>query len=81
MDLTAFARGEDIERFGDFIVNGALKPLIAAIEGFALAGGLEMALSCDLIVAARGAKLGIPETKVGLFAAGGGLARLASRAS
>jgi len=55
------------------------KPLIAAIEGFALAGGLEIALSCDLVVAAAGARLGIPETGVGLFAAGGALLRLPRR--
>jgi enoyl-CoA hydratase len=79
MDLKAFARGEEIGPFMEFVVHGAKKPLIAAVEGFALAGGLEMALSCDFIVAAKGAKLGIPETKVGLFAAGGGLMRLPSR--
>jgi enoyl-CoA hydratase len=62
-----------------FVQQGAQKPLIGAIEGFALAGGLELALSCDLLVAARGAKLGIPEVNVGLFAAGGGLLRLPSR--
>lgn len=79
MDLKAFARGEDIGPMMNFVQNGAEKPLIGAIEGFALAGGLELALSCDLLVAARGAKLGIPEVKVGLFAAGGGLLRLPSR--
>ena len=52
------------------------KPLIAAIEGFAVAGGLEVALACDLIVAARGARLGIPEVKRSLVAAGGALLRL-----
>src|SRR5207237_1443849 len=52
------------------------KPLIAAIEGFAVAGGFEIALACDLIVAARGAKLGIPEVKRSLVAAGGALLRL-----
>ncbi|MDH3706622.1 MAG: crotonase/enoyl-CoA hydratase family protein [Acidimicrobiia bacterium] len=55
------------------------KPLVAAIEGFALAGGLEVALSCDLLVAAAGARMGIPETGVGLFAAGGALLRLPRR--
>lgn len=79
MDLKAFARGEDLGQFTDFIRHGARKPLIAAIEGFALAGGLEMALVCDLLVAAEGARLGIPEVKVGLFAAGAGLMRLPSR--
>ncbi len=79
MDLKAFARGEDIGPMMRFVRNGAQKPLIGAIEGFALAGGLELALSCDLLVAAEGAKLGIPEAGVGLFAAGGGLLRLPSR--
>ena len=49
------------------------------MEGFALAGGLEIALTCDLIVAAKGVKLGIPEVNKGLFAAGGGLFRLPER--
>jgi enoyl-CoA hydratase len=79
MDLKAFSRGEDIGPMMTFIQNGSTKPLIGAIEGFALAGGLELALTCDLLVAASGAKLGIPEVKVGLFAAGGGLLRLPSR--
>ena len=79
MDLKAFSRGEDIGPMMTFVQNGAEKPLIGAIEGFALAGGLELALSCDLLVAARGARLGIPEVGVGLFAAGGGLLRLPSR--
>jgi enoyl-CoA hydratase len=79
MDLKAFARGEDIGPMMKFIRNGARKPLIGAIEGFALAGGLELALTCDLMVAAKGAKLGIPEVSVGLFAAAGGLLRLPSR--
>ena len=55
------------------------KPIIAAIEGFAVAGGLEVALACDLIVAAAGAKLGIPEVKRSLVAAGGALLRLPRR--
>jgi enoyl-CoA hydratase len=79
MDLKAFSRGEDIGPMMTFIQRGAQKPLIGAIEGFALAGGLELALTCDLLVAAKGAKLGIPEVNVGLFAAGGGLLRLPSR--
>ena len=76
MDLKAFARGEDIGPFLTFARTGAEKPLIAAIEGFAVAGGLEMALTCDLLVAASGSKLGIREVKVGLFAAAGGVLRL-----
>ncbi|MBJ30905.1 MAG: enoyl-CoA hydratase [Acidimicrobiaceae bacterium] len=79
MDLKAFSRGEDIGPMLEYVSNGAEKPLIAAIEGFALAGGLELALACDLLVAAEGAKLGIPEVGVGLFAAGAGLFRLPSR--
>ncbi len=79
MDLKAFSRGEDIGPMMTFVREGAKKPLIGAIEGFALAGGLELALSCDLLVAAKGVKLGIPEAGVGLFAAAGGLLRLPSR--
>ena len=62
--------------FAGITRRAAAKPLIAAIEGFAVAGGLEVALACDLIVAARGARLGIPEVKRSLVAAGGGLLRL-----
>ena len=79
MDLEAFAAGEDIGPLMTFIKKGAKKPLIGALEGFALAGGLELALTCDLLVAAKGVKLGIPEVGVGLFAGGGGLQRLPSR--
>jgi len=79
MDLKAFAAGEDIGPMQTFIQAGAEKPLIAAVEGFAIAGGLELALSCDLMVAGSGAKFGIREVKVGLFAAGGGLMRLPAR--
>jgi enoyl-CoA hydratase len=79
MDLKAFLKGEDVSGLFTFVQHGSKKPLIGAIEGFALAGGLEMALTCDLLVAAKGAKLGIPEAGVGLFAAAGGLLRLPSR--
>ncbi len=82
MDLKAFAAGEmpwvEGRGFAGIAERGSAKPLIAAIEGFAVAGGLEIALSCDLIVAAEGAKLGIPEVKRSLVAAGGGLLRLPS---
>ena len=83
MDLGAFVRGES-PWFGDrgfagIAQRSARKPLIAAIEGFAVAGGMEIALACDLIVAARGAKLGIPEAKRSLVAAGGALLRLPRR--
>lgn len=76
MDLKAFSRGEDVSGLFRFVQGAAEKPLIAAVEGFALAGGLELALTCDLIVAGKNAKFGIPEVKVGLFAAAGGLMRL-----
>ncbi len=79
MDLKAFATEGPPKGFNDFLQAGAKKPLIAAVEGFALAGGLEIALSCDLIVAAKGVKIGIPEVNKGLFAAGGGLFRLPNR--
>jgi len=79
MDLKAFAAGGPPIGFDTFLENGARKPLIAAIEGFALAGGLEVALTCDLLVCAEGVKLGIPEANVGLFAAGGALLRLPRR--
>jgi len=79
MDLKAFANEGSPANFQTFLENGSRKPLIAAIEGFALAGGLEIALTCDLLVAAKGVKIGIPEVKRGLLAAGGGLFRLSSR--
>ncbi|NDJ89711.1 crotonase/enoyl-CoA hydratase family protein [Mycolicibacter kumamotonensis] len=79
MDLKAFAT-EQAPVDGDRLLQqGCGKPLIAAIEGFAMAGGLELALLCDLLVAAEDAKLGIPEVQVGLFAAGGALVRLPRR--
>jgi enoyl-CoA hydratase len=80
MDLKAFVTGErpwvGDRGFAGIVQRGPVKPLIAAIEGFAVAGGVEVALACDLIVAARGAKLGIPEVKRSLVAAGGALLRL-----
>ncbi len=79
MDLKAFATEGVPKSFGQFLQAGSKKPLIAAVEGFALAGGLEIALTCDLIVAAKGVKLGIPEVNKGLVAAGGGLFRLPAR--
>lgn len=83
MDLKAFLEGDvpifEDRGFGGFAQKPPRKPLIAAIEGFAVAGGLEMALACDLIVAAKDAKLGLPEVKRSLIAAGGGLLRLAQR--
>jgi enoyl-CoA hydratase len=83
MDLGAFVKGESpwfADRgFAGIAQRAARKPLIAAIEGFAVAGGMEIALACDLIVAARGAKMGIPEAKRSLVAAGGALLRLPRR--
>lgn len=79
MDLKAFARGEDIGPLTTFIREGSSKPLIAAIEGYALAGGCEIALTCDLLVASEGSKIGIREVKVGLFAGAGGVFRLPAR--
>jgi enoyl-CoA hydratase len=80
MDLKAFVTGErpwvGDRGFAGIVRRASVKPLIAAIEGFAVAGGLEVALACDLIVAARGARLGIPEVKRSLVAAGGALLRL-----
>ncbi len=83
MDLKAFAAGERVRvegrGFAGIVERPPDKPLIAAIEGFAVAGGLEVALACDLVVAARGARLGIPEVKRSLVAAGGALLRLPAR--
>ena len=83
MDLGAFVKGESPyygdRGFAGITQRSSRKPLIAAIEGFAVAGGFEVALSCDLIVAAKGAKLGIPESKRSLVAAGGALLRLPRR--
>ena len=79
MDLKAFTTDGVPDGMGQLVRDGAHKPLIAAVEGFALAGGLELVLMCDLLVAATGSKLGIPEASVGLFAAGLGLFRLAHR--
>src|SRR5215211_615593 len=84
MDLKAFAESGERPWAGDrgfagIVQRPAEKPLIAAIEGFAVAGGLEVALACDLIVASREARLGIPEVKRGLVAAGGALRQLPRR--
>jgi enoyl-CoA hydratase len=83
MDLGAFVKGESAwfgdRGFAGITQRSARKPLIAAIEGFALAGGMEIALACDLIVAARGARMGIPEVKRSLVAAGGALLRMPRR--
>ncbi len=83
MDLKGFLRGErpSVEGRGFLGLNERppRKPLIAAVEGYALAGGFEVALSCDLIVAAENANFGLPEVKRGLMATAGGLLRLPHR--
>lgn len=80
MDLKDFAAGSfptvEGRGFAGITEQPPKKPVIAAVEGFALAGGLEVALTCDLIVASEGAKFGIPEVSVGLFAGAGALLRL-----
>ena len=80
MDLKGFLRGESpsIEGrgFGGIVQKPPEKPLIAAVEGYALAGGLELMIACDLVVASTGAKFGIPEVKRGLVAAAGGVMML-----
>ncbi|HJT94102.1 MAG TPA: crotonase/enoyl-CoA hydratase family protein, partial [Mycobacterium sp.] len=82
MDLKAFARGENVVVEGrgmGFTERPPVKPLIAAVEGYALAGGTELALATDLIVASKDSAFGIPEVKRGLIAGGGGLLRLPQR--
>jgi enoyl-CoA hydratase len=80
MDLKGFLRGETPfvkgRGFAGLTEAPPKKPLIAAINGYALAGGFEIMLSCDLVVANKDAKFGIPEAKRGLAAAAGGLMRL-----
>jgi enoyl-CoA hydratase len=81
-DLKVLSAGRDKElftkrgNFGGFVLLPRTKPVIAAVEGPALAGGCELALACDLIVASTTAKFGLPEVKRSLVAAAGGLARL-----
>ncbi|MFJ7215424.1 crotonase/enoyl-CoA hydratase family protein [Amycolatopsis sp. NPDC098790] len=83
MDLKAALKGESPSvpgrGFGGLTEAELAKPLIAAVEGFAMGGGFELALGCDLIVAAEDAKFGLPEVKRGLIAAGGGVLRLPKR--
>ena len=76
MDLKAFARDGLPDRVDDIFRLGCSKPLIAAIEGVAVGGGLELALIADLLVAARDARFGSPEVMFGLFPGGGALLRL-----
>lgn len=82
MDLKAFARGEEVAIPGrgmGFTQRPPTKPVIAAVEGHALAGGAEIALATDLIVASTDATFGVPEVKRGLVAGGGALLRLPRR--
>ncbi len=83
MDLKAFLTGSRPEIVGRGLVGitekPPSKPMIAAVEGYALAGGCEIALACDMIVAADNAVFGIPEVKRGLVAGSGGLVRLPQR--
>jgi enoyl-CoA hydratase len=83
MDLKAFLRGETpaIEGRGlcGITRTPPRKPLIAAVEGGALAGGFELVLACDLVVAGRGARFGVPEVKRSLVAAGGAALLLPQR--
>ena len=85
MDLKAFTAGEAGEimgakgGFGGIAQRGFTKPLIAAVNGSALAGGCEIMLACDLVVAVEGAVFGIPEVKRGLMAGAGALIRLPKR--
>jgi len=79
MDLKAFIAGElpvvEGRGFAGLCEKPPRKPLIGAVEGYALAGGCELAMSCDLLVVSEAAKFGIPEAKLGLVAGAGGLLR------
>jgi len=83
MDLKGFARGErpvvEGRGFAGIVRRPPSKPIIAAVEGYALAGGFEIVLACDLVVAAEDARFGLPEVRRGLTAAAGGLLRLQHR--
>jgi enoyl-CoA hydratase len=83
LKVVAQGRANDIARgkggFAGIVTRDFPKPIIAAVQGPALAGGFEIVLSCDLVVAADTARFGIPEVKRGLMAAAGGLIRLPKR--
>ena len=83
MDLKAWMSGDmpNIEGrgFGGITITPPRKPLIAAVEGYALAGGFELMLACDLVVAAQGSKFGVPEVKRALVAGGGAALLLPQR--
>lgn len=86
MDLKAFSKGEGVpvvspRGFAGFVERPPNKPIVAAVEGFALGGGFEIVLACDLVVAATDAKFGLTEVQRGIAPSGGGLLRLATRVS
>lgn len=66
----------DVARRPVDMIEGHRKPVIAAVQGFALGGGFEVALACDLVIAAENARFGLPEPKLGLVPGGGGTQRL-----
>jgi enoyl-CoA hydratase len=82
-DLRAVQQGDraahPVRGFAGIVRRPPVKPIIAAVEGFAVAGGMEIALACDLVVASRGARFGLPEVKRSLVASAGGLLRLPDR--
>ncbi|NUT44922.1 MAG: crotonase/enoyl-CoA hydratase family protein [Thermoactinospora sp.] len=83
MDLKGFLTGDfphvEGRGFGGITERPPAKPLVAAVEGYALAGGFELVLSCDIVVASSEAKFGLPEPKRGLVAGAGGIMRLPRR--
>lgn len=83
MDLKGFLAGDSpnfADRgFGGIVERPPVKPIIAAVEGYALAGGFELVLACDLVVASEAAKFGLPEVRRSLVAGAGGLLRLPKR--
>ncbi|HTX85770.1 MAG TPA: crotonase/enoyl-CoA hydratase family protein [Streptosporangiaceae bacterium] len=83
MDLKGFLAGDspsfEDRGFGGIVERPPVKPIIAAVEGYALAGGFELVLACDLVVASEAAKFGLPEVRRSLVAGAGGLLRLPKR--
>ncbi|WP_328828274.1 crotonase/enoyl-CoA hydratase family protein [Nocardioides acrostichi] len=83
MDLKGFLAGDlpfvEGRGFGGLVEQRPVKPLIAAVEGFAVAGGFELMLACDLVVVGENARLGVPEVKRGLVAGAGAAMLLPQR--